>query len=50
MLSRKITREERANRIGEQRDTGVFNENRYFDVFMEYAKAPPEDILIKITA
>jgi hypothetical protein len=31
-------------------DTGVFNENRYFDVFMEYAKAAPEDILIKITA
>ncbi len=31
-------------------DTGVFKENRYFDVFMEYAKASPEDILIKITA
>ena len=31
-------------------DTGVFNENRYFDVFMEYAKAAPDDILIKITA
>ncbi len=31
-------------------DTGVFNENRYFDVFMEYAKAAPEDVLIKITA
>ena len=31
-------------------DTGVFNDNRYFDVFMEYAKAAPEDILIKITA
>ncbi|HEX4643550.1 MAG TPA: hypothetical protein VH161_08775, partial [Candidatus Acidoferrales bacterium] len=31
-------------------DTGVFNENRYFDVFLEYAKASPEDILIKITA
>jgi hypothetical protein len=31
-------------------DTGVFEENRYFDVFMEYAKAAPEDILIKITA
>src|SRR5215469_4426134 len=31
-------------------DTGVFNENRYFDIFMEYAKAGPEDILIKITA
>ena len=31
-------------------DTGIFNENRYFDVFVEYAKASPEDILIKITA
>src|SRR6185295_3912429 len=31
-------------------DTGVFAENRYFDVFVEYAKAGPEDILIKITA
>src|SRR5215831_18278024 len=31
-------------------DTGVFNDNRYFDVFVEYAKESPEDILIKITA
>jgi hypothetical protein len=31
-------------------DTGVFEGNRYFDVFIEYAKAAPEDILIKITA
>jgi hypothetical protein len=30
-------------------DTGVFNDNRYFDVFVEYAKAAPEDILIRIT-
>ena len=30
-------------------DTGVFNEDRYFDVFVEYAKEAPEDILIKIT-
>ena len=30
-------------------DTGVFNENRYFDVFAEYAKASPNDILIRIT-
>jgi len=29
-------------------DTGVFNENRYFDVFVEYAKNTPEDILIRI--
>ncbi len=31
-------------------DTGVFNEDRYFDVFVEYAKAGAEDILVKISA
>jgi len=31
-------------------DTGIFAENRYFDVFVEYAKAGPEDLLIRITA
>jgi hypothetical protein len=31
-------------------DTGIFDDDRYFDVFVEYAKAAPEDILIKITA
>ena len=31
-------------------DTGVFDEDRYFDVFVEYAKADPEDILVQITA
>src|SRR5205823_5542792 len=30
-------------------DTGVFAEGRYFDVFVEYAKAAPEDIHIRIT-
>jgi hypothetical protein len=30
-------------------DTGVFNEGRYFDVQVEYAKAGPDDILIRIT-
>src|SRR6201996_5678739 len=30
-------------------DTGIFNENRYFDVFVEYAKAAATDILIEIT-
>jgi hypothetical protein len=29
-------------------DTGIFKDDRYFDVFVEYAKATPEDILIKI--
>jgi hypothetical protein len=30
-------------------DTGIFNDDRYFDAFVEYAKAAPEDILIRIT-
>ncbi|OAI54631.1 glucosidase [Planctomycetaceae bacterium SCGC AG-212-F19] len=30
-------------------DTGVFDEDRYFDVFVEYAKESPEDILIQIS-
>ncbi|QQE11074.1 glucosidase [Planctomycetota bacterium] len=30
-------------------DTGVFNDDRYFDVFVEYAKKSPDDILIRIT-
>jgi hypothetical protein len=31
-------------------DTGVFAEDRYFDVFVEYAKAAPEDLLVRISA
>jgi hypothetical protein len=31
-------------------DTGVFDGDRYFDVFVEYAKPEPEDVLIRITA
>ena len=30
-------------------DTGVFDEDRYYDVFVEYAKASPQDLLIQIT-
>src|SRR4029078_12665794 len=30
-------------------DTGVFDDDRYFDVFVEYAKAAPEGVLIEIT-
>lgn len=30
-------------------DTGVFDDDRYFDVFVEYAKAGPDDILIYVT-
>jgi len=31
-------------------DTGVFNDNRYFDIFVEYAKASSEDLSIRIEA
>jgi hypothetical protein len=31
-------------------DTGVFDDDRYFDVFVEYAKATTDDILIRLTA
>jgi mannosylglycerate hydrolase MGH1-like protein len=31
-------------------DTGVFDENRYFDVVVEYAKAAPDDVLMLVTA
>jgi len=30
-------------------DTGIFDENRYFDIEVEYAKADPDDILLQIT-
>ena len=31
-------------------DTGVFDDDRYFDVFVEYAKASPQDVLMRVTA
>src|SRR3990170_6065922 len=47
----KTNRERTRNELEyELLDTGVFDENRYFDVFVEYAKAGPEDILVRITA
>ena len=30
-------------------DTGIFDDDRYFDVFVEYAKDGPEDVLVRIT-
>ena len=30
-------------------DTGIFDDDRYFDVFVEYAKAAPDDILMRVT-
>ena len=40
---------DRNDREYELLDTGIFNEDRYFDVFAEYAKADPTDILIQIS-
>jgi hypothetical protein len=31
-------------------DTGIFDDDRYFDVVVEYAKSSPEEILIRVTA
>jgi hypothetical protein len=31
-------------------DTGIFDDDRYFDVFIEYAKAAPEDMLVRVSA
>ena len=43
-------RRERSAPEYELLDTGVFNEDRYFDIFVEYAKADAEDILVRIQA
>ena len=31
-------------------DTGIFDDNRYFDIFIEYAKADHDDLLMQVTA
>ena len=40
----------RADHEYELIDTGVFDDDRYFDVFVDYAKASPDDLLIEIQA
>ncbi len=42
-------RRTRTDREFELLDTGVFEGSRYFDVFVEYAKAAPDDIAIRVT-
>jgi hypothetical protein len=44
--NRQRTREEQEFELI---DTGIFDEDRYFDVIIEYAKASPEDILIQVS-
>lgn len=48
-LRRENARRSKADREYELLDTGVFDDGRYFDVTVEYAKAAPDDILIRIT-
>jgi hypothetical protein len=49
-LLRENRRRSRQELEYELLDTGVFDGDRYWDVFVEYAKADPEDILVRITA
>ena len=49
-LVKTNTRRTREEMEYELLDTGVFNDDRYFDVFVEYTKGGPEDILVRITA
>lgn len=50
----QLVNENRSRNVNNQEfellDTGVFNEGKYFDIFIEYAKADQDDILIKITS
>jgi hypothetical protein len=44
--NRRRTREELEYEL---LDTGIFDDDRYFDVFVEYAKAGPEDVLMRVS-
>ncbi|MEI6712904.1 MAG: glucosidase [Verrucomicrobiota bacterium] len=48
-LTRENAKRGRLDPEFEIQDTNAFDENRYFDVFVEYAKDSPEDLLIRIT-
>ena len=48
-LRQENARRTRNEREYELTDTGIFDDDRYFDVYAEYAKAAPEDILIRVT-
>src|SRR5260370_41108861 len=50
LLIDKNARRNRQDPEYELLDTGIFHDNRYFDVFVEHVKAGPEDILIRIRA
>ena len=48
-LVQQNQRRTRREREYELADTGIFDDERYFDIFVEYAKGDPDDILIRIT-
>ena len=49
LLVRNNQQRGRASHEFELHETGIFDDRRYFDVFVEYAKADAEDLLIEIT-
>ncbi|MBI5060140.1 glucosidase [candidate division KSB1 bacterium] len=49
-LARQNRRRTRQEHEYELIDTGIFADHRYFDVFIEYAKAAPDDLLLRVTA
>jgi hypothetical protein len=49
LLVEENARRGKKDREFELLDTGIFEDNRYFDVTVEYAKAAPDDILIRLT-
>jgi hypothetical protein len=49
-LYRENAARDKSSREYELIDTGVFDDDRYFDVFVEYSKASPTDICLRITA
>jgi hypothetical protein len=49
-LTEEARRRNRNHPEFELLDTGVFDGDRYFDIFVEYAKASPDDIFVRVTA
>ncbi len=49
-LLEENARRGKLDREFELMDTGIFDENRYFDIFIEYAKAGVDDVLMRVTA
>jgi hypothetical protein len=50
LLIEENRRRSRRDPESELLDTGIFDDDCYFDIFVEYAKASPNDILIRVTA